>query len=161
MPEAIDPAAVEFGELFRAAYLAFHRRDGPRSTLHGASRAVLTHLSVTGPLTIGVAAAHLCRAQSVVSEIVAGLVGRGLLGREPDPADRRRTLVWLTPDGMAELRRDSDVLGLPELSQAIGALRPLDREQLLAGFRALVAAAPTHRTEPPRPEEKSLDHELV
>jgi len=63
--------AGEFEELFRAVYLTFHRRDGPRSQLPGASAAVLEHLALAGPLTIGEAAAHLRRAQSVVSEIVA------------------------------------------------------------------------------------------
>jgi hypothetical protein len=64
------------------------------------------------PLTIGEAAAHLDRAQSVVSEIVSHLEDDGLLERERDPADRRRTLVWLTPAGQSALRRDREVLGL-------------------------------------------------
>jgi len=61
-----DPvaAAATFAALFRAIYLTYHRRDGPRSGLTGASRAVLGHLAHTGPLTIGEAALHLDRAQS-------------------------------------------------------------------------------------------------
>jgi hypothetical protein len=39
--------------LFEQTYLRFHRRDGKRSTLTGASRGVLTHLALTGPLTVG------------------------------------------------------------------------------------------------------------
>ena len=93
--------AGEFEQLFRAVYLTFHRRDGPRSQLPGASAAVLEHLALAGPLTIGEAAAHLRRAQSVVSEIVAHLERQGLLEREADPADRRRTLIWLTAAGHA------------------------------------------------------------
>src|SRR5262249_51676465 len=65
--------AGEFAELFRAVYLTFHRRDGPRSQLPNASLAVLEHLALAGPLTIGEAAAHLSRAPSVVSEIVSHL----------------------------------------------------------------------------------------
>jgi hypothetical protein len=53
--------AERFAELFRAVYLTFHRRDGPRSQLAGASRAVLEHLALAGPLTVGEAAAHLAR----------------------------------------------------------------------------------------------------
>ncbi len=45
--------AERFGALFRALYLTYHQRDGPGSDLPGASRAVLAHLAVTGPLTIG------------------------------------------------------------------------------------------------------------
>jgi DNA-binding MarR family transcriptional regulator len=78
--------AREFAELFRAVYLTFHRRDAPRSQLPNASMAVLEHLALAGPLTIGEAAAHLRRAQSVVSEIVSHLQGQGLLERESDPA---------------------------------------------------------------------------
>ena len=66
--------------LFRAVYLTFHRRDGPRSQLAGASRAVLEHLAMAGPLTVGEAAAHLSRAQSVVSEIVEPLAASGAAG---------------------------------------------------------------------------------
>jgi hypothetical protein len=54
--------AERFADLFRAVYLTFHRRDGPRSQLPGASRAVLEHLALAGPLTIGEAAAHMSRA---------------------------------------------------------------------------------------------------
>ncbi len=84
-----EQRAERFAERFRAVYLTFHRRDGPRSQLQGASRAVLEHLALAGPLTIGEAAAHLNRAQSVVSEIVSHLQDQGLLERESDPADRR------------------------------------------------------------------------
>ena len=88
--------AERFAHLFRAVYLTFHRRDGPRSQLPGASPAMLEHLALAGPLTVGEAAAHLSRAQSVISEIVTHLERQGLLEREDDPADRRRTLIWLT-----------------------------------------------------------------
>ena len=64
---------------------------------------MLEHLALAGPLTIGEAAAHLRRAQSVVSE-VAHLERQGLLEREADPADRRRTLIWLTAAGHTALR---------------------------------------------------------
>jgi hypothetical protein len=56
-------------------YLTFHRRDGPRSQLTNASVAVLEHLALAGPLTIGEAAAHLCRAQSVGYRCADQLIG--------------------------------------------------------------------------------------
>ena len=111
--------AERFAERFRAVYLTFHRRDGPRSQLQGASRAVLEHLAMAGPLTIGEAAVHLSRAQSVISEIVSHLEQQGLLEREIDPADRRRTLVWLTPAGHGALRRDREALALDLLARAL------------------------------------------
>jgi DNA-binding MarR family transcriptional regulator len=134
--------AERFAGLFRAIYLTYHRRDAPRSELTGASRAVLTHLALSGPLTVGEAALHLDRAQSVISEIADGLARKDLLEREADPADRRRTLVWLTAAGHEALRRDSDVLGLDALTAALGRMREADRAALISGTAALLAAAP-------------------
>jgi DNA-binding MarR family transcriptional regulator len=140
--------AERFAELFRAVYLTFHRRDGPRGQLPGASRAVLEHLALAGPLTVGEAAAHLSRAQSVVSEIVTHLERQGLLEREDDPADRRRTLIWLTPHGHEVLRRDHEVLGVDHLARAMARLPSGQAEQLIAGLRALVdLAVPPERTQ--------------
>jgi DNA-binding MarR family transcriptional regulator len=130
--------AEEFAALFRSIYLTFHRRDAPRSELTGASRAVLQHLAMTGPLTIGEAAQHLGRAQSVVSEIVTQLEGHGLLAREPDPHDRRRTLVWLTDAGFERLHTDNEVLSAPLLDAAMSRLTPAQRAALLDGMRALL-----------------------
>ncbi len=134
--------AEVFAELFRAVYLTFHRRDGPRGQLAGASRAVLEHLAMAGPLTVGEAAAHLSRAQSVVSEIVSHLERQGLLERESDPADRRRTLIWLTAAGHGALRRDREVLDLRLLTQALTRMPPGHVDALTAGLRTLVDLAP-------------------
>jgi DNA-binding MarR family transcriptional regulator len=136
-----EERAELFARRFRAVYLTFHRRDGPRSQLQGASRAVLEHLAMAGPLTIGEAAAHLDRAQSVVSEIVSHLEEQGLLERERDPADRRRTLVWLTPAGLSALRQDREVLGLDLLARALARIPPGQADALIAGLGDLVEAA--------------------
>lgn len=133
--------ADAFCELFPQAYLAFHRRDGRRSDLTNASRAVLTHLISSGPITIGDAARHLDRAQSVVSDIVTQLEGHGLVEREPDPADRRRTLVWLTDAGLTRLRDDSDVLDRDLVTTAMRHLDVDTRRGLLDGLTALITAS--------------------
>src|SRR5512138_1404871 len=110
LKSAASDEARQFGELFPAVYLRFHRRDGKRRELPGASRAVLLHLTLSGPLTIGEMAKHLSRAQSVVSEIVDHLERDGLLERMRDPKDRRRTLVWLSERGLDLLDREREVL---------------------------------------------------
>ena len=133
--------AERFAELFRAVYLTFHRRDGPRGQLPGASRAVLEHLALAGPLTVGEAAVHMARAQSVISEIVTHLERQGLLEREDDPADRRRTLIWLTPAGHDALRRDREVLGLDLLASAFARMPADEADALIAGLQALVDTA--------------------
>ena len=132
-----EPAG-EFQQLFRAVYLTFHRRDPPRGELANASLAVLEHLALAGPLTIGEAAGHLRRAQSVVSEIVSHLERQGLLERESDPADRRRTLVWLTLAGQATLRRHREVLSEELLAGALGRMPPEQVGALLGALRAVV-----------------------
>lgn len=130
-------AAEEFEALFRAIYLQFHRRDPKRSELPAASRAVLLHLAQAGPLTVGEAARHLRRAQSVVSEVVDGLERKGLLDRMRDPRDKRRTLVWLSEAGFARLSEDRRVLSRELLAPALGGLPARTRSALLSGMHAL------------------------
>jgi DNA-binding MarR family transcriptional regulator len=129
--------ARAFEAAFQQAYLRFHRRDGKRAQMSGASRAVLLHLAHAGPLTVGEAAQHLDRAQSVVSDIVSQLQAKGLLAREADPDDRRRTLIWLTPAGFDALDRERRVLSTELLARAAEALTPHDRATLVAGLDAL------------------------
>jgi DNA-binding MarR family transcriptional regulator len=152
-PIGAPGAAEEFDRLFQAVYLAFHRRDGKRAELSGASRAVLNHLALAGPLTVGEAAAHLDRAQSVVSEIVSQLQEKGLLEREPDPDDRRRTLVWLTSAGFDRLARDRQVLSAGLLAEALAEVPPQTRVGLLDGLRTLLASIPPRDGAPPLKEE--------
>ena len=151
-----EERAERFADRFRSVYLTFHRRDGPRSQLQGASRAVLEHLAMAGPLTIGEAAGHLDRAQSVISEIVSHLEDQGLLERESDPADRRRTLIWLTPAGHSALRRDREVLGLDLLARAFARVPPRQADDLIAGLQVLVQAA-ARSDQPPHASEGDSD----
>jgi DNA-binding MarR family transcriptional regulator len=140
MPRTVSDDARDFGELFPAVYLRFHRRDGKRSELPGASRAILQHLTLTGPLTIGELSRHLSRAQSVVSEIVQHLERDGWLERTRDPKDRRRTLVWLSDQGLELLEREREVLSSDLLARAMQRMAATEREALLDGMRALIGA---------------------
>jgi DNA-binding MarR family transcriptional regulator len=143
--------AREFESSFQHSYLRFHRRDGKRSEISSASRGVLTHLALSGPLTVGEMSLHLDRAQSVVSELVSRLECKGLLARERDPANGRRTLVWLTDDGIAYLQRDREVLSIDLLSITMSRMDPEDRGALLRGLRALIAADSAPTTPPTTP----------
>jgi DNA-binding MarR family transcriptional regulator len=136
--------AQAFADLFRETYLRFHRRDGKRSEMSGASRAVLLHLSQTGPLTVGDIAVHLDRAQSVVSDIVTQLESKGVLERERDPQDRRRTLVWLSPAGFDVLRADRDVLSVPALAESFAGLSADERAALLTTLSQLIRTERNH-----------------
>lgn len=104
---------------------------------------------MSGPLTVGEAAQHLDRAQSVVSEIVDRLEAKGLLERLRDARDRRRVLVWLSEAGQAHLAREQQVLDVERLAAAAAALSPGERRGLVEGLRALVRAV-----DEPRPPKK-------
>lgn len=92
------------------------------------------------------------RAQSVVSEIVEHLERDGLLARVRDEKDRRRTSVWLTDAGRARLMEEQEVLSKSALERAFARMTAQEREQLLAGTRALVRAG---KATPTQKEERS------
>jgi len=77
-----------------------------------------------GPLTVGELASRLDLTLPTVSGVLADLDRAGLVERRPDPADRRRTLIWLTPSGHEALSRDREVLGADHLARAMGRLPP-------------------------------------
>jgi DNA-binding MarR family transcriptional regulator len=142
--ERMSDDAAEFCALFPAIYLRFCRRHDRRETrLTPQMDAVLHHLSMSGPLTVGEMARHFARAQSVVSEIVDGMEKKGLLERMRDARDKRRVLVWLTDHARAVLSRRAQVLDPDRVALAMRRLDPREREALVGGLRALVRAAET------------------
>lgn len=149
-------SARAFCDLFPAVYLRFHRRDGKARELPAASRAVLQHLSVAGPLRIGELARHLDRAQSVVSEIVSHLEKDGLLERFRDTRDGRVALTWLTEQGLALLANDREVLAVDQVERAMSHMRPADRHALLRGMQALLEADSLPATTRSRPKVSKL-----
>jgi DNA-binding MarR family transcriptional regulator len=64
-----------------------------------------------------------------VTDMIDGLEGRGLVARGPHPADRRITLLRLTPDGRRQL---AAAAALAERSHraAMSALSPPDQQTL-------------------------------
>ena len=71
-----------------------------------AQASVLSRLDREGAQTASVlAAAERVRPQSM-AQTVGDLEADGLVARRPDPADRRRALVELTPEGLGTLHAD-------------------------------------------------------
>ncbi len=71
-----------------------------------AQGSVLGRLSREGTSTVGaLATAERVRPQSM-AQTVSDLEAAGLISRRPDPADGRRTLVELTPEGLVTLEAD-------------------------------------------------------
>jgi DNA-binding MarR family transcriptional regulator len=135
-------AADAFCTLFPAVYVRFCRRHDNRDVrLTPQMDAVIHHLAMSGPLTIGEMARHFDRAQSVVSEIVNGMQKKRLLERMRDERDKRRVLVWLTDEARAVLARRAQVLDPDRVDAAMRRLASKQRDGLIDGLRALVDAA--------------------
>lgn len=133
--------AEAFDRSFRAVYAAFHRRDGVARGLSNTSRAILEHLSLAGPLSVGEAAVHLQRSQSATSELLAQLERNGLVERRRDPLDARRADVWLSDEGRAVLRREESVLSLDLLAAAFEHMSQADRDRLSEALTDLLRAS--------------------
>jgi DNA-binding MarR family transcriptional regulator len=91
-----------------SAALHLSRRLRAEDDALGISPPRLSALSVVvsaGPLGIGDLAATEGVAASTMTRLVDGLERDGLVGRGPDPADRRGVLVRATPKGTRVLRR--------------------------------------------------------
>jgi DNA-binding MarR family transcriptional regulator len=91
----------QFGRFYRRAE-RFHqalRVDVPGGRLDRAAYHVLAHVAATGPVRLSALAADLCVDLSTASRQVAALETAGLLGRTPDPADRRASLIEATGTG--------------------------------------------------------------
>jgi DNA-binding MarR family transcriptional regulator len=141
LPRMPDEAAT-FCALFPEVYVHFCRRHHKADTrLTAQMDAVLQHLALSGPLTVGEMARHFARAQSVVSEIVGGMEKKGLLERMRDERDKRRVLVWLTDEARRVMARQSEVLDPRRVARAMGALEPTQPRCLIGGMRALIRAA--------------------
>jgi DNA-binding MarR family transcriptional regulator len=102
-----------------------------------AQGSVLGRLSREGTSSVGaLATAERVRPQSM-AQTVSDLETAGLISRRPDPADGRRTLVELTPEGRVTLEADRrDREGW--LASAIGAeLSAPERKQLARAVELL------------------------
>jgi DNA-binding MarR family transcriptional regulator len=143
----IKEQSRQFSSLFGEIFALFHRRVPKRAGLTPESWAVLEHLRLAGPLTVTEASRHMDRAQSVMSEIVDRLEGKGLLRRLRDERDRRRVLVWLTPAGQEQLATDAQVLDEARLERALARMSEAERAQLLSSIERLLKCA-SRRAEP-------------
>ncbi len=144
-----DPFATEFEALFRATYLkAVRRIRDKRERLSPETVAFLDHLAAAGPMTLGEMAKHIGRAASTLSEMVDHLVAKGLLTRDRDESDGRRSLIWLTEAGQAALIDARNVLEVAQVTAAGAALSAEERAEFLDLYRRFVAAIPYPDKEP-------------
>ena len=104
MPTKTDPALVASELRVVLGQLIRRLRAEHRFPLSQGS--VLGRLDRHGPQSVSdLAAAERVRPQSM-AQTVADLEADGLVGRRPDPDDRRRALVELTAEGKGALEAD-------------------------------------------------------
>lgn len=123
----------------RGAVLMLARRmrhQQPDGELSPSELAVLGRVGRMGPVTPGV----LARCEHVqppsMTRIVEHLMDRGLVRRDPDPADRRQVLISRTPAG-DELASQIVLLRTAWLAAQFDKLDPTDRDAITAAAPAL------------------------
>jgi DNA-binding MarR family transcriptional regulator len=109
--------------------LARKLRDHAPSGLTPTQLSALANIDEFGPLRLTALAAREAIAPPTASRAVDGLVGQGLVTREPDPEDARSTILRVSPQGdefLAGWRQSRDAL----LASRLAALDPSDISRL-------------------------------
>lgn len=133
--------AQRFEAMFRETYLrAVRRVSDKRERLTPETIALLDHLAMSGPLTPGELAKHLNRAPSTLTEMLDHLFAQELLERDRDPADGRKSLIWLSDLGQTALAEARQVLDTAIVARAAEALTPSERAEFFSTFQRLVMA---------------------
>lgn len=96
---------------------------------------VLSLVETHGPQSIGGLASRLALDDSTVTRQVAAMERAGLLEKQPNPLDRRGTLIDATPHGVKEMRR-MRTLRLERIGRLMRRWDGADRRR----FGALLAA---------------------
>ena len=94
-----------------------------------------------GLMRLSELAGHLHIAPRSATDVVDGLEARGLLARQPDPQDRRATLVALTPDG-DRVGEEIQAARRVEAEGLFGSLSETDRAHLARILRKLQDSGP-------------------
>ena len=89
-----------------------------------------------GPVTVGELASLLGLTLPTVSGVLADLDRAGFIDRQPDPADRRRTLVRVLPTQAAVVEQWLDGAASP-LARVLDKLAPSERSAFLKAMSML------------------------
>jgi DNA-binding MarR family transcriptional regulator len=122
-----SPAAI--ATRFAALSQAFIS-DGPVERVDRARRSLLAAIAAREPATLNEVADGVRRGAPAVSRAVDALVRAGLVEREPDPANRRRLALRLTPGGrnmMASAPKAGTALEIKLNRLAPSELRAIER----------------------------------
>jgi DNA-binding MarR family transcriptional regulator len=132
----------EVARLYPLVYRMFHTSHHtlPGTEVTPRMLGVLQHLAAAGPLTLSELALHLSLSKAATTELVDRLERKELVARMHDERDRRRVFIWLTDSGRERASEHPRVLEDELLLAALTRMAPDDRQALIDGMRALVAA---------------------
>jgi DNA-binding MarR family transcriptional regulator len=100
-----------------------------------------------GPLGVSELASRLDLTLPTVSGVLADLDRAGFVTRQPDPADRRRTIVQITPAQSALIRQWLDRAANP-LARVLDKLDPGEQQAFLKAMDLLETELRTEDTKP-------------
>ena len=105
--DLVSPSTADLAVRLRLAVTRTARRlrQEADSRLTPSTAAALATVERRGPLTPSELAAIEGIQRPTATRVIARLEGAGLLLRAPDPGDRRSSLVSVTPEGRALLRK--------------------------------------------------------
>jgi DNA-binding MarR family transcriptional regulator len=145
-PDDLGPRlGGRLGYLLKHAYLgliALHEEVLGPFGISDRELAILLLLDGREPESQQQAARRLGVDRTTMVGLVDGLEGKGLVVRRPDPADRRRNVVALTPTGrtlLDEATRASDEAE----ARLLAVLDPAERDDLREMLRRVTAARPS------------------
>jgi DNA-binding MarR family transcriptional regulator len=96
------------------------------------------------PIRAGELSRHVLLSQPALSRLVDRLADRGLIDRQPDPADGRVVLLSLSPAGLATQRQIGRQHARGVAAAMTTRLTPVELRQLEALCRKLTAVPTTH-----------------
>lgn len=88
-------------------------------------------------MLVSEACAHFNRSQAATSDIFKRLEARGLVSQMADERDRRRTLTWLTDEGLRMIAESDRALATDRIATALSRMSEDDRRRLIEGLRNL------------------------
>jgi DNA-binding MarR family transcriptional regulator len=100
-----------------------------------------------GPLSVSELASRLDLTLPTVSGVLTDLDRAGFVTRQPDPADRRRTIVQITPAQSALIRQWLDRAANP-LARVLDKLAPSEQQAFLKAMDLLETELRTQESEP-------------
>ena len=117
---------------------------------------VMLSLALDGPATVSELAGRIALAPATTSLLVNELSRAGLVERQEDDTDRRRTIVSLPDQYRLPIERRAMARTAP-LRRALARLEPEVRDHFLAGLRVLAEELSDESEEPAAPWQSAIE----